>query len=71
MVNISKVDTQLNIWYLSSKYNHVMLTNGKVSQQVIIILIIVPLALKAGTFLPLLHILLLLKNFWLNKTEKQ
>ncbi len=36
MVNISNMDTQHNIWYLPSEYNHVLSTNGKVSDLLII-----------------------------------
>ncbi len=41
MVIISDMDTQHNIWYLPSESNHVMSTNGKVSNILIIMLIAV------------------------------
>ncbi len=43
VVIISNMDTQHNVWYLSSESNHVKLTNGKVSHLLIIMLIIVRL----------------------------
>ncbi len=75
MVIISKMDTQHNIWYLPSESNHVMSTNGKVSDLLIIMLITVPLAPTAGALFTtntiLLHILSLFKNCCFNylKTE--
>ncbi len=70
MVIISKMDPQHNIWYLPSESNHVMSTNGKVSNLLIIMLITVPLAPTAGAlFTPntiLLHILSLFKNCCFN-----
>ncbi len=52
MVIISNMDTQRNILYLPSESNHVMSTNGKVSDLLIIMLITVPLAPTARRFLP-------------------
>ncbi len=53
MVIISNMDTQHNILYLPSESNHVMLTNGKVSHILIIILTTVYLAPNSrGRFLP-------------------
>ncbi len=43
MVIISNMDTQHNIWYLPSESNHIMSTNGKVSDLLIIMLIAVRL----------------------------
>ncbi len=78
MVIISNMDTQHNIWYLPSESNYVKSTNGKVSDLLIIMLIIVSLALTAGAlFTPntiLLHILSLLKTavlIILNKTWRR
>ncbi len=70
MVILSNTDTQHIIWYLPSESNHVMSTNGKVSNLLIIVLVTVPLAPTAGAlFTPktiLSDILLLFKILCFN-----
>ncbi len=73
MVNISNMDTQ---HYLPSESNHVMSTNGKVSDLLIIKLITASLAPTAGAFLPQIPYFYILFRYLktvaliiLNKTE--